>query len=96
MQAFQSVINEANRGNVSFYAVDVAGLTNREQNGRRRESEINSRSEVRMAQLGSTSDHVGPMTKELERNEDLLRLNPDSGLGPTCQRNGRISHHRLE
>jgi len=87
MQAFQSVISEANRGNVSFYSVDVAGLRTESKNSETRK-EINSRSEVRMAQLGSTSDPSGPMTKELERNEDILRLNPDSGLGQLANQTG--------
>jgi hypothetical protein len=55
MTAFQSVISEANRGNVSFYSVDVAGLRTESKSSETRK-EINSRSEVRMAQLGSTSD----------------------------------------
>jgi VWFA-related protein len=87
MQAFQSVINEANRGNVSFYSVDVAGLRTESKSSETRK-EINSRSEIRMAQLGSTSDPNGPMTKELERNEDILRLNPDSGLGQLANQTG--------
>ena len=52
MDAFQSVINEANRGNVSFYSVDVAGLRTESKTAEARK-EINSRSELRMAQLGS-------------------------------------------
>ena len=41
-----------------------------------------------MAQLGSRTDPNGPMTKGLERNEDLLRLNPDSGLGQLANETG--------
>ena len=78
-EAFKSVISEANRGNVSFYAVDVAGLRTESKTAETRR-EINSRSDLRMAQLGSNAEISGPMTKGLERNEDLLRLNPDSGL----------------
>ncbi|HEV8430256.1 MAG TPA: VWA domain-containing protein [Pyrinomonadaceae bacterium] len=78
-EAFRSVINEANRGNVSFYAVDVAGLRVESKTAETRR-EISSRSDLRMAQMGSNAELNGPMTKGLERNEDLLRLNPDSGL----------------
>lgn len=78
-EAFRSVIAEANRGNVSFYAVDVAGLRTESKSAETRR-EINSRADLRMAQLGSNAELNGPMTKGLERNEDLLRLNPDSGL----------------
>jgi VWFA-related protein len=79
LSAFQSVISEANRGNVSFYAVDVGGLRTESKTAETRK-EVNSRSDLRMAQVSSTSDPNGPMLKDLERNEDLLRLNPESGL----------------
>ncbi|PWT93298.1 MAG: hypothetical protein C5B55_04780 [Blastocatellia bacterium] len=78
-EVFRSVINEANRSNVSFYSIDVAGLRTESKTAETRR-EINSRSDLRMAQLGTREDNNGPMTKGLERNEDLLRLNPDSGL----------------
>jgi VWFA-related protein len=85
--AFQSVVNAANRGNVSFYSIDVAGLR-AESKTAETNKEINSRSDLRMAQTGSSVDPVGPMTKGLERNEDLLRLNPDSGLGRLANETG--------
>lgn len=87
IEAFRSVINEANRSNVSFYSIDVAGLRTESKTAEARK-EINSRSEQRMAQLGSTTDPSGPMTKELERNEDILRSNPDSGLGQLANDTG--------
>ncbi len=87
VDAFNSVINEANRGNVSFYSVDVAGLRTESKTAGTRQ-EMNSRSEMRMAQLGSSSEPTGPMTKDLERNEDLLRMNPDSGLGQLAAQTG--------
>ncbi|MCM3871848.1 MAG: VWA domain-containing protein, partial [Pyrinomonadaceae bacterium] len=86
-EAFRSVINEANRSNVSFYAIDVAGLRTESKTAEARR-EINSRSDLRMTQLGSTADPQGPMTKGLERNEDLLRLNPDSGLSQLANETG--------
>ncbi len=79
MEGFRSVINEANRSNVSFYTVDAAGLRASSKEAETRK-EINSRSDVRMTQLGTTEDKGGPMTKDMERNEDLLRLNPENGL----------------
>ncbi|HEY5403992.1 MAG TPA: VWA domain-containing protein, partial [Pyrinomonadaceae bacterium] len=69
-----------------FYSIDVAGLRTESktaETGR----EINSRSELRIAQLGNAEQN-GPMTKGLERNEDLLRLNPDSGLGQLANETG--------
>jgi VWFA-related protein len=86
-EVFRSVINEANRSNVSFYAVDVAGLRTESKTTETRR-EINSRADLRMAQAASTAEPVGPMTKGLERNEDLLRLNPDSGLGQLANDTG--------
>ena len=86
-EAFRSVVNTANRGNVSFYCIDVAGLRT-ESKTAETNREINSRSELRMAQVGSTTDPTGPMTKGLERNEDLLRLNPDSGLSQLANETG--------
>ena len=86
-EAFRSVINEANHNNVSFYSIDVAGLRTESKNAETRR-EINSRSDLRMAQLGSNTEQNGPMTKGLERNEDLLRLNPDSGLGQLANETG--------
>ena len=87
MEAFNSVISEANRSNVSFYSVDVAGLRVQSKTEETRK-EMSSRNELRMAQLGSSTDPNGPMTKDLERNEDLLRLNPDSGLGMLANQTG--------
>ena len=56
-RVFQSVVNEANRSNVSFYSVDVAGLRTESKTSETRK-EINSRSEVRMSQVGSTSESM--------------------------------------
>ena len=87
MYTFQAVINAANRNNVAFYAVDAAGLRV-ESKTAETNREIRSRSDLRMTELGSNTEHVGPMTKGLERNEDLLRLNPDSGLGRLANETG--------
>jgi VWFA-related protein len=87
IEAFRSVINEANRSNVSFYAVDAAGLRTESKTAEARK-EINSRSDMRMAQLGTSTENNGPMTKDLERNEDLLRLNPESGLQQLANQTG--------
>jgi len=87
LETFRSVINEANRSNVSFYSIDVAGLRTESKTGETRR-EINSRSDVRIAQLSNTTDPNGPMTRDLERNEDLLRLNPDTGLSQLANETG--------
>jgi len=87
MQTFPAIINTATRNNVSFYTVDAAGLRV-ESKTLETNKEIASRSELRMAQLANSTEVDGPMTKGLERNEDLLRLNPDSGLGLLASQTG--------
>lgn len=85
---FRAVINAANRNNVSFYTIDAAGLRTESKTEEARK-EIASRSDLRMTQeANNTQDSNGPMTKGLERNEDVLRLNPDSGLGQLANETG--------
>jgi VWFA-related protein len=87
MQTFPAIVNAANRNNVSFYSVDAAGLRT-ENKDLETGNEIASRSAFRMEQQANSTDSDGPMTKGLERNEDLLRLNPDSGLGRLANETG--------
>lgn len=87
-QQFRSVISNANRANVSIYAVDAAGLRIESPTAETR-SEITSRGSRRLSQITSGRDDTsGPMTRNLERNEDLLTLNPDSGLGQLADQTG--------
>jgi VWFA-related protein len=87
METFRAVVDAANRNHVSFYAVDAAGLR-AESKTAETTKEIISRSDHRMAELGLKGDPGGPMTKGLERNEDILRFNPDSGLGQLANQTG--------
>ena len=87
METFRAIIDTANRGNVSFYSVDAAGLR-AESKDAETLKEMRSRSDFRLAQLGSPTASEGIMMKGLERNEDLLRLNPDSGLGQLADQTG--------
>jgi len=86
-QHFQSVINAANRANVSVYAVDAAGLRAESTLGATRE-EINARSRRRMDTLDRAMSNPGPLTAGLERNEDLLNFSPESGLSQLAQQTG--------
>jgi VWFA-related protein len=86
-QHFHSVINAANRANVSVYAVDAAGLRAESELQAARE-EINGRSRRRMDALDRAMNNSGPLTKGLERNEDLLNLNPESGLSQLALQTG--------
>ena len=78
---FRAVISEANRANVSVYAMDAAGLRALStQEETRREMLAAAQEQAR--QRGSGRDFTGgPLSKQMERNEDLLRLDPHSGLG---------------
>ncbi|HEV8486807.1 MAG TPA: VWA domain-containing protein [Blastocatellia bacterium] len=85
---FNAVINAANRANVSIYSIDAAGLRIDSPNAEATR-EINAAADRRMSQLGRIRDDTsGPMTRALERNEDLLRLNPHSGLGQLADQTG--------
>ncbi|HEX8337105.1 MAG TPA: VWA domain-containing protein, partial [Pyrinomonadaceae bacterium] len=76
---FRSVISAANRANVSIYTVDAAGLRAQSANAEagRQLSALGAR---RIATAGSPYDGNGPMSRDLERNEDLMNLNPEGGL----------------
>jgi len=87
VEQFKSVINAANRANVSVYTVDAAGLRIDSPN-LEATREINALAQRRMNQSHRTQDPSGPLTKGLERNEDLLRLNPHSGLGELADQTG--------
>jgi VWFA-related protein len=84
---FRALVNAANRNNVSFYTVDAAGLRAESKTEETRK-EIVSRSALRQVQEANNKESDAPMTKGLERNEDLLNLNPDSGLGQLADQTG--------
>jgi VWFA-related protein len=91
---FPAVINAANRANVSIYAIDSAGL--RIESGTAEAArEINSLAAKRMQQTSRGDDRgsTGPYTKALERNEDLLRLDPRNGLGQLADDTGGFLIH---
>jgi VWFA-related protein len=101
---FRAVINAANRANVSIYPVDAAGLrvesslaeSAKEINAmaakriRQEENGVEGDSGSRRAHQINNDQEASrrPMTKDLERNEDLLRLDPHSGLGQLADQTG--------
>jgi VWFA-related protein len=89
LEEFKSVIATANRANVSLYAMDAAGLRTDSMNRETRD-EMFQAAERRMRQLESGRDDAtdGSMTRALERNEDLLRLHPESGLARLADETG--------
>jgi VWFA-related protein len=91
---FPAVINAANRANVSIYAIDSAGL--RIESGTAEAArEIDSLAARRMQQTARGNDRISsaPYTRALERNEDLLRLDPRSGLGQLADQTGGFLIH---
>ena len=89
MTHFRSVISSANRANVSIYAVDAAGLravSDDAQSGRA----LTRLGQARARVASSNSDPPGSMMQDLERNEDLMRSNPDSALGDLANETGGI------
>lgn len=93
MQKFPSVINAANRANVSIYAIDAAGL--RIQSGTAEAAkELNALAGAGLArQNAGGPGSGGPYMRSLERNEDLLRFDPRSGLGTLADQTGGFLIH---
>jgi VWFA-related protein len=86
---FRSVISAANRANVAIYTVDAAGLRAQSSNAEaaRQLAALGAR---RIATAGSPYDGAGPMTRDMERNEDLMNLNPEGGLGELANGTGGL------
>jgi VWFA-related protein len=86
---FRAVVSNANRANVSIYAVDAAGLRAESPNAEaQREIESLGARRIRQTATGLDDTSGQPMIRLLERNEDLLRLNPHSGLGQLAEETG--------
>ena len=91
---FPAVISAANRANVAIYTIDAAGL--RIEGGQEQAAaELNSIASQRLQQQSRGNDRGvnGPYTKSLERNEDLLRFDPKSGLGQLADQTGGFLIH---
>src|ERR1043166_6524665 len=93
-QKFPAVINAANRANVSIYTIDAAGLRI-ESGTTEAKRELDSIGAQGMAQQGRGNDRgsTGPYLRSLERNEDLLRFDPRSGLGSLSDQTGGFLIH---
>jgi VWFA-related protein len=87
MAHFRSVISSANRANVSIYAVDAAGLRAQSADSQAGNS-MTKLGQARARTAGSNADPFGSMMQDLERNEELMRSNPDSALGDLAQETG--------
>jgi len=89
MTHFRSVISNANRANVSIYAVDAAGLR-AESSDAQAGRALTRLGQARARTAGSNQDPFGSMMQDLERNEDLMRSNPDSALGALADATGGV------
>ena len=90
---FRSVIHSANRSNVSVYAMDAAGLRAESMNEETRKEMLQAQARRMRVLESGRDDATGAMTRTLERNEDLLRLNPESGLGQLAKETGGFLIH---
>ena len=87
---FLGVIDAANRANVSIYAMDAAGLRAESEQAKIRD-QVNRAAGGGGGILGGSSGNGnGPLSKALEKNEDVLRQDPHSGLGTLAQETGGL------
>jgi VWFA-related protein len=84
---FRTVISNANRAGVSIYAVDAAGLRALSADQAAGRS-LAALGQQRLRQAGSPNEPGTPMMRDMERNEDLMRSNPDTGLGQLAEQTG--------
>jgi VWFA-related protein len=87
---FRSVIAAANRANVSVYPIDAAGLRVTSGASEARD-EVMRNAQARLRQeeaAGSGRPTRDAMSRGMERNEEALRLNPESGLGQLADDTG--------
>lgn len=86
--AFRSVVDTANRANVTIYAIDASGLRAESVIADARR-ELTATGVERITQIESGTQPVGgSMLRVLERNEDVLRLDPHSSLGNLARDTG--------
>jgi VWFA-related protein len=82
---FQSVIANANRANVAVYTMDAGGLRTHSPTEETRAA-LATAEAARFRNLGR--EDQGLLMKDAEENENLLRLNPQSGLGMLAEQTG--------
>ena len=86
---FRTVISNANRANVSIYAVDAMGLRAKSadvESGRA----MTALGQARAAQAASANDSFSSMMRDSERNEELVRNNPEGVLGQLANETGGL------
>lgn len=85
---FTGVIDAANRANVSIYTMDAAGLRAESEQAKIRD-QVNGAAGGGGGILGGPSGGGNaPLSKSLEKNEDVLQQDPHSGLGTLAESTG--------
>jgi VWFA-related protein len=82
---FLGVIDAANRAQVSIYTMDAAGLRAESPQGQIRDQVNDAAGGGGGIQSGGGN---APFSKALEKNEDVLRQDPHSGLGTLAESTG--------
>jgi VWFA-related protein len=84
----QSVVETANRMNVTVYAIDASGLRAVSMTLETRQ-EVEEAGKERLRQLASHDDYTDqPMMRIIERTEDLLRFDSQGGLARLAEGTG--------
>jgi VWFA-related protein len=89
MQArLDTLVSAANQANVSVYTIDAAGLRAESALTETRR-EVVAAGEERLRQTAASRDPTnGPLTRVVERTEDLIRLDPHGGLARLAEDTG--------
>jgi len=86
---FRTVISNANRANVSIYAVDAVGLRAQSADAESGRA-MTALGQQRAAQATSSTDSFSSMMRDSERNEELVRNNPEGVLGQLANETGGL------
>jgi VWFA-related protein len=81
MAGFEAVVAEANRAQVSFNVAETGGL-------RVQSSLAEARREQAAVMAAKSQQQRDILLKSMERNENMLRLSPESGLGRLADQTG--------
>jgi VWFA-related protein len=84
---FRSIIDEANRANVAVYTMDAAGLRATSTQAEVRD-EVNRYGAGALAGGSGGAGAAGTGTRSMEEQENLMRLDPSSGLGQLSRETG--------
>jgi hypothetical protein len=91
VRLFRGVIDAANRANVSIYTMDAAGLRAESEQAKIRD-QVNTAAKagVERSYSDSGGSNRAPLTQRLEKNEDVLRQDPRTGLAELAQDTGGL------